>query len=63
MDFNDKSSYIHSDGSYDECSKVMQKIHRKLKSDENIRRIINLVSPIIGVIAGAIVTIFFLNEK
>ena len=61
MDYNGQSSYMHSDGSYDECSKEIKKIYRKLKSNENIRRIINIVSPIIGAIAGAI-AIFFLNQ-
>ncbi len=62
MDSNDQSSYILLDGSYDKCSKEMKKVYRKIKNNENIRRIINIVSPIIGAIAGAI-AIFFLNEK
>ena len=62
MDHNGKSSYIHSHGSHHECSKEIKKIYRKLKNTENIRRIINIVSPILGAIAGAI-AIFLLNEK
>ena len=53
---------LHSHGSYDECSKEIKKIYRKLKNTENIRRIINIVSPIIGAIAGAI-AIFLLNQN
>ena len=54
MDSNDQSSYMLLDGSYDECSKEIKKIYRKIKNNENIRRIINIVSPIIAAIAGAI---------
>ena len=60
MDSNDQSSYIFSDGSQDECSKKIKKIYKKVKSNENVRRIINIVSPIIGAIVGAI-AIFLLN--
>lgn len=61
MDSPDQSSYIFLDGSHDECSKEIKKIYRRVKSYENVRRIINIVSPVIGAIVGAIV-IFFLNQ-
>ena len=61
MDHNDGSSYMLLDGSDDECSKEMKKIYKKLKNNENIRRIINIVSPILGAIAGVIAG-FLLNQ-
>lgn len=60
MDSTAQSSYMLSDGSYDECSKEIEKIYRKVKSNENIRRIINIVSPILGAIAGVILG-YFMN--
>lgn len=62
MDSNDQSSYILLDGSHDECSKEIKKIYRKVKSNENIRRIINIVSPIIGAIVGAIAMVLLTHK-